>query len=460
VPKGIVGEAYAHGAVVVRDRPHAQVIRQRVEAVNDSVNVGITDGTPVGMLSTLNVSTPIDHITDVNVTLNIAGGYNGDLYAYLVHDSGFVVLLNRPGRSLGLPYGYSDTGFDVTLDDQAPSGDIHLYWNVSSPSGVVTGTWAPDGRTTSPFLALDIDPRLTENMLAVFNGMNPNGAWTLFVADMSAGGLNTLGSWGLQIQGTVTPPTITCPAAVNVSTDAGRCYTSGVSLGTPTVTGQGVTVTNDAPAQFPVGVTVVTWTATDVLSNVVTCPQLVTVTAPGPHPGNHAVGTMANTPQTMPVLKMLANDTHPLGKAMQLTGVAASGLGSAVAVSTNNGEVIITYTPPPDYIGSDSFTYTNTDSCGVSAVGTVAVTVTASGSFFNLVSIDSASVGANTVVTVVARGIPGGSYALQHAAALSASAAWGDLQTRTAGSSGTNFGVVVFTLTNPPSPSYYRTRTP
>jgi len=93
-------------------------------------------------------------------------------------------------------------------------------------------------------------------------------------------------------------------------------------------------------------------------------------------------------------------------------------------------------------------------------VGTVAVMVTASGSFFNLVSIDSASVGANTVVTVVARGIPGTSYALQRAAALSASVAWGDLQTRTAGSSGTNFGLVVFTLTNPPSPSYYRTRTP
>ena len=37
------------------------------------------------------------------------------------------------------------------------------------------------------------------------------------------------------------------------------------------------------------------------------------------------MGTMANTAQTMPVLKMLANDTHPLGKAMQLTGVPRAG---------------------------------------------------------------------------------------------------------------------------------------
>ena len=179
------------------------------------------------------------------------------------------------------------------------------------------------GRASSPSLVLDIDPR--DDLLGVFNGLNPNGDWTLFVDDASAGGLNTLVSWGLQIQGTVTPPTLTCPAAVNVSADAGQCYASGVSLGTPTVTGQGVTVTNNAPAQFPISATVVTWTVTDGFSNVVTCPQLVTVTSPGPQPGNDAMGTMANTAQTMPVLKMLANDTHPLGKAMQLTGVPRAG---------------------------------------------------------------------------------------------------------------------------------------
>ena len=117
------------------------------------------------------------------------------------------------------------------------------------------------GRASSPSLVLDIDPR--DDLLGVFNGLNPNGDWTLFVDDASAGGLNTLVSWGLQIQGTVTPPTLTCPAAVNVSADAGQCYASGVSLGTPTVTGQGVTVTNNAPAQFPISATVVTWTVTD-----------------------------------------------------------------------------------------------------------------------------------------------------------------------------------------------------
>ena len=431
------------------------VVVRLSSTTNDPVNALMPDGTPVGMISTLNVSTPIDHITDVNVTLNIAGSYNGDLYAYLVHDSGFAMLLNRPGRSLGSAYGYSDDGLNVTLDDQAANGDIHLYQNVTIPSGALTGRWAPDGRASSPYLVLDIDAR--EDLLSVFNGLNPNGAWTLFLADVSSGDLNTLVSWGLEIQGTHAAPTITCPLAVGVSANPGQCYATGVNLGTPTVTGQGVTVTNDAPVLFPVGTTVVTWTATDGLGNAATCPQLVTVTAPAPQPVSDALSTMANTAQVVPVVKLLANDTHPEGKAMHLAGVTASGLGSSVVVTTNNGEVIVTYNPPPNYIGSDSFTYTNADTCGVTAVGTVAVTVTASGNFFNLVSINEATVGADNVVTIVARGIPGAAYALQRADQLSASAAWGDLQARAAGTVGADYGRIVFTFTNPPSPSYYRT---
>jgi hypothetical protein len=37
-------------------------------------------------------------------------------------------------------------------------------------------------------------------------------------------------------------------------------------------------VTNDAPAAFPIGVTTVTWTVTDNSGNTATCTQNVTVT--------------------------------------------------------------------------------------------------------------------------------------------------------------------------------------
>src|SRR5690242_1870037 len=58
-------------------------------------------------------------IVDVNVLLNISGGYNGDLYGYLVHSSGFAVLLNRTGKTGADLIGYSDAGFNITLDGQA-----------------------------------------------------------------------------------------------------------------------------------------------------------------------------------------------------------------------------------------------------------------------------------------------------------------------------------------------------
>ena len=77
----------------------------------------------------------------------------------------------------------------------------------------------------------------------------------------------------------VTPPTITCPATVTASTDANSCTATGVALGTPT-TGDNCTVasiTNDAPASFPLGSTTVTWTVTDGAGNTANCTQTVTI---------------------------------------------------------------------------------------------------------------------------------------------------------------------------------------
>ena len=35
--------------------------------------------------------------------------------------------------------------------------------------------------------------------LPIYNGLNPNGTWTLFIADLSSGGQSTLVSWELDI---------------------------------------------------------------------------------------------------------------------------------------------------------------------------------------------------------------------------------------------------------------------
>ncbi|MDD1748378.1 MAG: HYR domain-containing protein, partial [Methanothrix sp.] len=75
-------------------------------------------------------------------------------------------------------------------------------------------------------------------------------------------------------------PTLSCPTNVTVATDAGQCYATRVALGVPGATNDNcgiLTVTNDAPLQFPKGLTAVIWSAVDTSGNVGTCTQQVTV---------------------------------------------------------------------------------------------------------------------------------------------------------------------------------------
>lgn len=183
-----------------------------------SPNLAIPDGNSVGVVSTIQVSgSSILEVTSIQVTLSIAGGFNGDYHAYLVHylpngnPAGIVSLLNRTGRTASNPFGYGDSGFTVTFADAAANGDIHLYQLLSNPAGgALFGTWQPDGRADSPFSVTDGSPR-TE-FLSAFHGFAADGTWSLFVADVSPLGTGTFVSWGMTIVGVPEPATWACGA--------------------------------------------------------------------------------------------------------------------------------------------------------------------------------------------------------------------------------------------------------
>lgn len=181
--------------------------QQATNIANYSVNSAVPDNDASGLSSTVTfASSQISSLDAVVVTLDLSGGYNGDLYAYLTHSSGFAVLLNRAGRTAANGLGYADSGFNVTLGDSAANGDIHSYRFAFNPGGgAVSGVWAPDARNIDPTVALDTSPRSA--FLNSFRGLDPNGTWTLFVADVSAGGVSTLNSWGLQVVGVPEPGT-------------------------------------------------------------------------------------------------------------------------------------------------------------------------------------------------------------------------------------------------------------
>ncbi|PVX47419.1 HYR domain-containing protein [Flavobacterium sp. 103] len=160
-------------------------------------------------------------------------------------------------------------------------------------------------------------------------------------------------------------PTITCPINVNVVADAGLCTSSGVALGTPIVTdncstGATLVISNDAPTIFNIGITTVTWTATDAAGNTQNCTQTVTV---------------SDTEKPTITCPINVNVVADAG----LCTASAVALGTATATdncSTGAALVITNDAPPTFNIGTTTVTWTATDAAGNTQSCTQSVTVT------------------------------------------------------------------------------------
>lgn len=175
-------------------------------------NAPIPDFEETGYADSRTLSnTSIDEITSITVDLTFVGGWNGDMYVYLTHGTGFSVLLNRPGRSLTESDGSATVGMAITLDDNATT-DVHTGLPMSGLNP--TGTFQPDARQADPSLVVTGDTRTA--FLSSFHGLSANGQWTLFVADLNSGGTSSLQSWSLNITGNsaVPEPSVSCLAAL------------------------------------------------------------------------------------------------------------------------------------------------------------------------------------------------------------------------------------------------------
>jgi len=178
----------------------------------NTLNGAIPDNSPSGLANTMSVTGLAAAISNVTVTLNITGGYNGDLYAYLAGpNGGFAVLLNRSGVNSGNAFGYSDAGFNIILNDSVSAPGIHTYQS-SSPvysSGQLTGTWGSDGENIDPqSTPASFNAGTGSSNLGTFSSLDGNGSWTLFLADLSAGNQSTIVSWSLDITTVPEPSTL------------------------------------------------------------------------------------------------------------------------------------------------------------------------------------------------------------------------------------------------------------
>jgi autotransporter-associated beta strand protein len=168
-----------------------------------------------------------------------------------------------------------------------------------------------------------------------------------------------------------------------------------------------------------------------------------------PTPGAATLNTVVNEAATVTAAKLVSLATDADGNTLTVTGALYSG-GNGSSVNLAGG--IVTYTPGPGFVGSESFSYTLSDGHGGTAGGTVSVTVAPSSEGFNRVSIETLG---NGDVKLSYAGIPGYNYSLDWTHDLSAPIVWTPIVTNQAGAN----GALAFTNTpSMPGPDFYRTR--
>ena len=148
------------------------------------------------------------------------------------------------------------------------------------------------GACTYTSVGTEFDPIATGDNCAVasitndFNGTNtltgeifPVGVTTVIWTITDNCGNSAACSFDVTVTDNELPAIVCPPDLIDIPADSGECFATGVILGVPVTSDNcGVqSVTNNAPLQFPAGLTIVTWTVTDNNGNIATCGQNVTV---------------------------------------------------------------------------------------------------------------------------------------------------------------------------------------
>ena len=185
----------------------------------------------------------------------------------------------------------------------------------------------------------------------------PLGATTVTWTVTDASG-NTATATQLVTVVDTTAPNLTTPVAMTAT--AGLGCTATVSLTAPVATDNCTTVTliNNAPATYPIGVTTVTWTATDGSGNVTIKTQTVTV-----------------TDTTIPTITAPSNITLNVSGSCSVTGI---NLGLPTIDDNCIASLIVTNDAPAGNtfaVGVNTIIWTVVDGSGNTATATQTVTV-------------------------------------------------------------------------------------
>ena len=269
----------------------------------------------------------------------------------------FIATIDGAGNVTGLNAGSTTITYTVSVNGCTASAvaQINILNNPVTPTITASGaTSVCPGGSVVLFASNAANYQWSNGPQTPFIVATQSGAYTV-----TATGLNGCSATSLPVNvfiGDNTAPVITAPLNVTVTPNLG-CEAIGVTLGTPVTSDNCsvASVTNDAPAIFPIGTTTVTWTVTDGSGNVTTATQLVTV-----------------VDQTAPTAFAPANVTVSSNNFCEATGVD---LGMPIATDNCTNNLTITNNAPATYpLGTTTVTWTITDAAG--NVTTVDQTVT------------------------------------------------------------------------------------
>jgi len=235
-----------------------------------------------------------------------------------------------------------------------PPGPVTAFTSATSCSSIVDYTVQSTG-LPAPVMTFSFSGATTGSGSGTGTGSVFNAGTTqVMVVSTNACGTDTC-SFEVIVTDNV-PPVITCPADLLVSANS-SCNASGVNLGVPVATDNCLVsaVTSNAPAIFPLGTTIVTWTVTDNSGLTASCTQNVTV-----------------TDDTPPQIACPVNVTAYTNSGCTATGVV---LGTPVT-NDNCGVAGVSNNAPAVFpVGVTQVIWTVTDLAGLSSTCTQTVTV-------------------------------------------------------------------------------------
>jgi hypothetical protein len=202
-------------------------------------------------------------ITDLNVTLtSLSHTAPSDVFVLLVAPNGTTnaTILAQSGADCDL------SALTLTLDDEAGSQLPAATTCFSPTTGASTYQPAnragdcPEGVFPTP-----APPQNCGSALSTFDGLSPNGSWSLYIVDGFAGDTGSLASWTLTFSTAIPTPTSTATSTPSVTNTPTNTPTS-----TPTNTPTNTPTSTPTNTPTPTATNTPTWTPTATVTHTPT----------------------------------------------------------------------------------------------------------------------------------------------------------------------------------------------